>query len=257
MSITVGIFTKTDENGQVDICERWAKPFEKAGFDVPYIPVNATDFEAELQQVDGLLLPGGDSNIHPVFYDLEIEEGDLSGEEERDVERDKAAIALILKAFDMNIPTLGVCRGMQEMIVAFGGQLQKLDFSHINHAAGYAAAQNLDGQRCPKGMDQKVHEITLEKNGFMDGVYEDKTFMVNSIHREGITEKQWASVRNEQLKTRFRIEALAPDGVVEGISARDVDFMMGVQAHFELEGPLHEALFSLFFEKIRAYAQKA
>ena len=240
------------KTGEIAICDRWAAPFEKAGIGVQYIPVGEQNIDGALTDIQGLLLPGGDSNIHPVFYDPDIIEDDLTDEENRNIERDKTAIALIQKAYDMDIPTLGICRGMQEMIVAFGGQLQKLDFSLINHAAGYEAAQNEDGQRCPQDMDKRVHDVEVQPGGFLDEIYTDKTFPVNSIHHEGITQKQWASIRNQTARNVFRIEALAPDGVIEGISAKDKRCVIGVQAHFELEGPLHEALFGLFFDKIRA-----
>lgn len=251
----VGILANTAQGGAFDICERWATPFERAGIDVRYIPVGAKDIAEHLTSVNGLLLPGGDSNIHPIFYDPEIVEDTLTDEENRNIERDKTAIALIQKAYDLDIPTLGICRGMQEMIVAFGGQLQKLDFSTINHATGYEAAQTEGGQRCQEEMDKLVHDLKLEPGGFLDQIYESKTFPVNSIHFEGITQKQWASIRNDTVRNVFRIEALAPDGVIEGISALDKTFILGVQAHFELEGPLHEALFGLFFAKIRERAE--
>ena len=103
-------------------------------------------------------------------------------------------------------------------------------------------------------MDKRVHDLEGQPGGFMDEIYETKIFPVNSIHYEGITQKQWASIRNQTARNIFRIEALAPDGVIEGISATDKRFILGVQAHFELEGPLHEALFGLFFDKITQYA---
>ena len=255
MSVTVGILANVNQNGEIDLCNRWAKPFEKAGIEVRYIPAGSENLNETLESVHGLLLPGGDSNIHPVFYDHDILESDISSEELRDIERDKTAIALIQKAYDLDIPTLGICRGMQEMIVAFGGQLQKLDFSQINHAAGYEAALNETGERRQQEMDRRVHDIEIQPGGFLDEIYADKTFPVNSIHYEGITEKQWASIRNEAVRNVFHIEALAPDGVIEGISAKDKSCVIGVQAHFELEGPLHEALFGLFFEKVRKYRQ--
>ncbi len=254
--LRVGVLAPLDECGGFCLDPRWAKPFEKAGIAVRCIPVGCENIAESLHNIHGLLLPGGDSNIHPIFYNPKIAEDNFSSEEDRDIDRDKTAIALIQKAYDLDIPTLGICRGMQEMIVAFGGQLQKLDFSQIDHAAGYEAAKSETGQRCTEDMDKRIHDVEVQPGGFLDNIYTDKNFAVNSIHHEGITEKQWASIRNKTARNVFRIEALAPDGVIEGISAKDKACIIGVQAHFELEGPLHDGLFGLFFEKVHEYKRK-
>ncbi len=251
--IRVGILAPKDEFDQIKLCSRWMEPFERAGIEVVHIPVGTENIREALGDVHGLLLPGGDANIHPIFYGGEkMEKPDL-----RDIERDHTAIRLVLEAYKRDIPTFGICRGMQEMIVAFGGQIDDLDTSIIDHAKGYQIAPiNEKGQRNHEAMDTRVHEFEIQAGGILAGVFNEKTWMVNSIHGQGITLDQFKSARNKRLRDRFRIEALAPDGVVEAISAKEKQFFLGVQPHFELEGPMHEAVFGAFFRNIHQYAQR-
>ncbi|MCB9983373.1 MAG: gamma-glutamyl-gamma-aminobutyrate hydrolase family protein [Rhodospirillales bacterium] len=253
--VTVGILCEIDGDGKRKTCDRWAKPFEKAGMNVEYIPAGADDLDVRLSRIHGLLLPGGDSNIHPLFYDPDYEESEASKTERRDIARDRTAIELAQKAYALNIPTLGICRGMQEMMVAFGGALETLN-TDINHAKGYEAVRE-DGSRCFETMDRLIHPIEIVPGGLLDDIYDRKTFLVNSIHMQGVTRDFWEHDRNKDIREVFRIEAIAPDGVIEAISTHPVHekrFFVGLQAHFELPGPLQISIFTSFRRKIRDYA---
>lgn len=253
--VTVGILAQIDKAGAVKICDRWARPFEKAGMSVEYIRAGADNLDEVLGRVHGLLLPGGDSNIHPLFYDPDYEESETSKTEQRDIARDRTAIELAQKAYMLDLPTLGICRGMQEMMVAFGGALETLN-TDINHAKGYEAVRE-DGSRCLETMDRIVHPIEIVPGGLLDKIYDQKTFSVNSIHMQGITRDFWAHERNNDLREIFRVEAYAPDGVIEAISthpAHEKRFFVGLQAHFELPGPLQISIFTPFRRVIRNYA---
>ncbi|HOO81958.1 MAG TPA: gamma-glutamyl-gamma-aminobutyrate hydrolase family protein [Alphaproteobacteria bacterium] len=253
--VRVGILAERNENGEVSICERWARPFEKAGMNVEYIPVGAENIDEILDRIHGLLLPGGDSNINPYFYDPGQLNDHLSIAQQRDIARDRTAIALAQKAYALNIPTLGICRGMQEMLVAFGGALETLN-TQINHAQGYNAVL-ADGTRCFETMDRPVHEIEIVPGGLLDSIYDKKNFFVNSIHMQGITHEFWQHDRNKDLREVFRVEAYAPDGVIEAISTHrehEKRFFVGLQAHFELPGALHISIFTPFRREIRDYA---
>jgi len=257
--VRVGILAEINESGEIDICERWAVPFEKAGMVVEYIPAGAGNIDEIMEHIHGLLLPGGDSNINPYFYEPDQLGTCLSEAQERDIARDRTAITLAQKAYEMNIPTLGICRGMQEMLVAFGGVLETLN-TEINHAQGYDAVL-ADGTRCFETMDRPVHEIEIVSGGLLDDIYYKKKFLVNSIHMQGITSEYWKNERNKGARAIFRIEAVAPDGVIEAISVdskHDKYFFVGLQAHFELPGPLQISIFTPFRRHIRDYAaQKA
>ena len=121
--LRVAVLAPLCPNGQVNLNPRWMMPFQKAGVAVDFIPVGASSehIDAAIQRAHGVLLPGGNANVHPMFYDPKYEEDHqwpLRKDDLRDIERDRTAMQIAWKAKSLNIPTLGVCRGMQEMIVA-------------------------------------------------------------------------------------------------------------------------------------------
>ena len=77
------------------------------------------DFDALLARVDGVLLPGSRSNVHPTRYGVTPS----PQAEPHDEMRDWVTLPLIRAAARQGVPLFAVCRGMQEMNVAFGGTL--------------------------------------------------------------------------------------------------------------------------------------
>lgn len=232
-------------NDTAPLCSRWRTPFEDREVRIIKPRMNI-DASANLSGLSGFLLPGGNSNIHPSF----VGRDENPHPDDHDIVRDFSAIALTKRAYDMKLPTLGICRGMQEMVAAYGGALQKLD--NNNHAINYQHAGDW------KKMDTPVHPIEFTPDGKLYPLFKHlcdkhRSVDVNSMHYEGITLAGWHSVQSERLRKLFQIEALSDDDVVEAISAIDRDFFIGVQAHFELAGKLHDALFSSFIKHIDAY----
>lgn len=256
--LRVAILAPLCPEGQVNLNSRWVEPFHKNGIDVEFIPVGSSDDQitAALARSHGVLLPGGNANVHPMFYDP-LYEDDLSWplrkDDLRDIERDKTAMQIAWKAKSLNIPTLGICRGMQEMIVAFGGRLEKLEDKGINHAAGYANDFNQNGCMEPEEIGHTVHDIHILDDRQLRNIFRRGVLHVNSVHGEGITILSWNKPENKTLRDTFSIEAIADDGVIEGISHGN---MLGVQFHAEVEGEEpdnHRLLFGHFFDKMHAY----
>ena len=238
----VGIMAPLNADGDIDLCERWSKPFAGTNIDVVKIPVGAGGYQEILDTLDGLLLPGGHSMIHPSFYT----DKPTPVEELYDRDRDAYAMDLISYAFETDLPLLGICRGMQEMIVAFGGHIEVLPIDEIDHGKGY----EFDGDH--KGMDKPVHNINIENGGVLADLFgAQSTLYVNSIHKQGVTKAKWEELKDNKPFDQLRIEALAPDGVIEAISAKDKAFFLGLQPHFEFEGPQHDTVFSAFCGAIR------
>ena len=245
--LRVGVLAPVNGEGNVDLDKRWTKPLAQRGFEVIRIPVKPLDdpesnaaFEA-LEHLDGLLMPGGDSNIHPSIYKQFVTQSD----ELHDVDRDLFAIELLRDAYGRDLPVLGICRGFQEMVVAFGGELTRLDQDgEFNHAAGYDAPV-VEGRRCQKTMDLPVHPIEIQSGGHLARIFEKKVFLVNSIHVDG------TKALKGKLADEFHVEAMAPDGVIEGISAKNKSFFMGLQPHYELPGPQHRGVYDEFERYIR------
>ena len=245
-TIRVGMLSPICKDGQVALCKRWAEPFLNRGVDVILIPVGTTDLHEVLDRIDGLILPGGDSNIHPSFYTPFV----TPVRDQYDYDRDVFAMDLAEAAYHMKIPTLGICRGMQEMIVTFGGHLKKLEVGKYNHALGYNAI-GPDGKKDFEVLDMPVHPVYFKKGGKLSLIYNDESYATrgldrdalwNSVHYEGIDEKDWQSARNKAVREVLNVEGAAPDGVVEAVSAPNHPFFIGIQAHIELPGPLHEML---------------
>ena len=249
----IGIMAPLDQDGNPDLCERWAKPFISRNIDVFMLPVGTPNPQEILEHVDGLMLPGGDTNIHPFFYT-----GIYAEFDDDDIARDQYAFDLIKMAYDMDLPTLGVCRGFQEMIVAHGAPIRQLKDTTYQHWLGYEGRRE-DGNHCFITMDRPVHPFVIEEGGLLSEIYnqsaienygikldENGHIMVNSLHYEGMDEYMWGLPQSAEFRTRFRAEAWSPDEpkrVLEAISAIGKRFFVGYQPHIELEGAQHKALF--------------
>lgn len=176
-----------------------------------------------LDALDGLLLSGG-GDVDPARYGA-------SNERSTDVDgrRDAWELALAREAAARGLPTLGICRGLQVLDVAFGGTLRQ----HV-WADGTDHPDLL-----PEGhahLRQGRHEVWFEPGSRLGSVYGMEVRTVNSLHHQAA----------DRVSDRFAVVARSPDGVVEAIEAVDGWSAMAVQWHPERmsrseEGPLFEA----------------
>lgn len=182
-----------------------------------------------LDALHGLLLTGSPSNIEPHHY------GDAAVEEYADPGRDKLAFALIEAAIDRQLPLLGICRGLQELVVATGGSLHR----QLQRVPGCQEHRE-DQKLALTARYAPVHDIHIQPGGLLAQLAEgDERFRVNSLHQQGI----------RSLGDRLRIEALADDGLPEAVSLRDHPFALAVQWHPEWQSgqdPLSRQLFTGF-----------
>lgn len=168
-----------------------------------------------LDHVDGLLLTGSRSNVHPGEYGAEP----ASDHEPYDPARDATSLPLIRAALACGRPLFAICRGMQELNVALGGTIA-------------AEIQSLPGRmdhRAPESQDQDArfairHPVRVRPKGRLAAILGSGTVTVNSVHRQGI----------DRLAERLAVEAVAEDGTIEAVSVRDAaGFALGVQWHPE------------------------
>jgi putative glutamine amidotransferase len=169
-----------------------------------------------LDELDGLLFTGSPSNVEPHRY---------GGEESRpgtlhDPARDATTLALIPRAIAAGVPVLGICRGFQEMNVAFGGTL----WQHVHEVPGHHVHhedpnQPLDVQYGP------AHEVTLAPGGLLAGISGGPTrIQVNSLHHQGV----------RTLGPQLIEEARADDGLIEAFRVAEARrFAVAVQWHPE------------------------
>ena len=194
-----------------------------------------------LERVDGLVFTGSASNVEPHHYaGAPSDPGTL-----HDPARDATTLPLIRKAVAAGMPVLGICRGFQEMNVAFGGTLhQKVHQveGKLDHREDESL--ELDVQYGP------AHEVVLEPQGLLRQLAGTDRITVNSLHAQGI----------DRLGEGLSIEARAPDGLVESFRVHSAkSFAVAVQWHPEwqvMSNPFSRALFAAFGDATREYMQK-
>jgi putative glutamine amidotransferase len=190
-----------------------------------------------LAAVDGLMFTGSYSNVEPLRYNgPPSAPGTL-----HDPARDATTLPLLRDAIDAGVPVLAICRGFQEMNVAFGGTLHQ----SVHTVQGYRdhrenSDDSLDVQYGPS------HPLQLAPAGLLARLASGaQTVRVNSLHAQGI----------ERLGDSLRVEARAPDGLIEAIGVADARaFALGVQWHPEWKfaaDPLSGAIFRAFGDACR------
>ena len=200
-----------------------------------------TDVPELLDVVDGVLLTGARANVHPSRFAVEAS----PMHEPYDDERDAVALALIEICVARGIPVFGICRGLQEMNVAFGGSLHPeiRDLpGRINHRM--PRLENGEIHPDPKVVFADRHDVKLVPGGVFARLVGQDTIRVNSLHGQGILDPG----------PRVVIESVADDGTIEAIRIRDAEgFALGVQWHAEYDpqtNPVNRALFTAFGEAL-------
>jgi putative glutamine amidotransferase len=196
-----------------------------------------TDIAALLSVVDGILLTGARANVHPSHFGTEPD----PAYEPYDQRRDALALPLVRACVDEGVPVFGLCRGMQEMNVAFGGSLhpeiRELP-GRMNHRMPRLETGEIHPDPAVVFADR--HEVALKPDGAFTQILGEETIRVNSLHGQGILE----------LGERIVAEGVAEDGTIEAISIADAaGFALGVQWHAEYDpqiNPVNRRLFQAF-----------
>ena len=195
---------------------------------IPPQPENAADIVNEL---DGVILAGG-FDCHPAIYGDEMH----PTTEVMDERRQENDLALARLARQHNIPTLGICLGLQMMNVAAGGTLVQ----DINSQLETEIVHESDPS-------QRVrHDVMIEPGTRLGGIVAARRLNVNSSHHQAIRE----------VGEGLRVTAQAPDGIIEGVEDPRHPFYVGVQWHPEdMAGEdAAAAIFGAFVEAARRHA---
>jgi putative glutamine amidotransferase len=192
---------------------------------------------AVLDRLDGLLLPGSPSNVHPSHYDG----GDSLTPDRHDLERDATTLRLIPEALARGIPLLAICRGIQELNVALGGTLHQ----KVHEVPGRMDHRPDLG---PGPLEEKYaprHLVFL--SGQLARIVGSTKILVNSLHGQAI----------DILASGFVVEARAPDDTIEAVRVEQArGFALGVQWHPEwgyADDSASLAIFRAFGEACVAY----
>ncbi len=196
------------------------------------------DVDMVLDRVDGVLISGSRTNVHPTLYG----EAETEAHGPFDPARDTTSFALIRRALERGIPLLAICRGIQELNVALGGTLA-------------AEIQDLPGRmdhRKPDTTDRDAafairHSIHVQDGSSLAAIVGAGQVKVNSLHRQAIS----------RLAPRLAVEAVAEDGTVEAVSVINAaGFAIGVQWHPEYwvdSDAISRRIFEAFGEAVRRY----
>jgi putative glutamine amidotransferase len=195
------------------------------------------DINTLLLLADGILLTGSPSNLHPSHFGQAVHNPDLP----LDPARDALTLSLVRAAIDVGVPLLAICRGFQELNVAFGGSLHQT----VHEVSGLIDHREVAGKSI-KEQYEAAHPVSLLIRGKLEAIVGSNQMMVNSIHGQGI----------DRLGLGLTAEAHAPDGLIEAISVdKSKSFAMGVQWHPEwqvMKNPDYLAIFKAFGDACRA-----
>ena len=182
-------------------------------------PERFTSIEEAMDGVSGLLLTGG-GDVDPALYGETPEPGGSMGIEP---ERDEMEMALFRYAIAKDMPTLGICRGMQLINVAMGGRL----------------IQDLPGHTLPE-FQSAVHQVYVSPGSRFGAIIgAGAIYRTNSRHHQGLKEAQRAP---ELLASAYHPE----DGIVEALESPEHPWLLGVQCHPEREDEVPKSFGKLF-----------
>ncbi len=200
-----------------------------------------TDIAALMEAVDGVLLTGARANVHPTRFGAEHH----PSHEPYDEERDALALPLIEACVAAGMPVFGICRGFQELNVAFGGSLHP-EIRDLPGRMNHRMPRLENGEPHP---DLAVifadrHDVDLVPGGAFAGLLGRDRIRVNSLHGQGLS----------AIGGRVVVEGTAEDGTVEAVRIRGAaGFALGVQWHAEYDpqtNPVNRALFAAFGEAV-------
>ncbi|HEV2474666.1 MAG TPA: gamma-glutamyl-gamma-aminobutyrate hydrolase family protein [Chthonomonadales bacterium] len=218
--------------GNGPLRETYIAAVEKAGAAaMPLPPAPEDSLRKQLGELDGLLLSGG-PDLAPRWFGEAPHPG--LGEVEED--RDSSEMALIRMALEQDMPIFGICRGIQILNVALGGDL----FQHIP-------------DQCPSGIEHQQknrnaareitsHEICIAAGSRMEQIAGSRTMETNSFHHQAL----------RRIAAGLRVTARAQDGVVEAVEDPTRTFLLAVQFHPEDTAPSQDQSARLFAEFVRA-----
>jgi len=197
--------------------------------------------ETLLDRLDGVLLTGGVSNVEPWRYS-----GPASREGvPHDTRRDGVALRLACSAVERGLPLLGICRGLQEMNVAFGGTLHQ----HLHEVPGRLDHRSLKDRPIEERYEPR-HRLELARDGWLADLLGGRDVSVNTLHGQGV----------DRLGDGLTVEAWAEDGTVEALTVAGAPgFALGVQWHTEFRPdlyPVHARILGAFGDACRAYADR-
>ncbi len=184
---------------------------------------------AYLEHLDGLIVTGGAFDVDPALFGDSSRHATVILKERRT----RFELSIVREALARDLPILGICGGQQLLNVALGGTL----IQHIPDTVADCLAHEQPNPRNEPG-----HSVALAAGSLLQKIAQTDTIMVNSAHHQAVA----------ATGPGVLVNAVAPDGVIEGIEVPDKRFCMGVQWHPEFHiSAADRALFAAFIESCR------
>jgi putative glutamine amidotransferase len=235
IGITVRQIPARETKGRLDTARSYVDEIERAGGVARLIAPNQ-NLRSEIGKIDGLLLPGG-GDVYPKLYGANPD-----GSEPPDNARDRMEIEAIRLALNRRMPILGICRGIQVLNVALGGDL-------IQHIPKLNRGKSRFLQHCdPK--NRLSHNIRVEAGSLLARLIRAKRPKVNSRHHQAV---------GERLGEGLRVTARSSDGIVEAIEMDKSRLVLGVQFHPEnlvANYPRHGGIFKWLIAEATRYRRR-
>lgn len=194
-------------DGDATLSDRYYKQVVAAG-GIPILIPPVADKEVvvnTLEHIDGLLLTGG-GDYNPLWAGEEPQKGLHAVNAERDLPE----LLITQLAYNRQIPMLGICRGIQTLVMALGGKVVQDIDAKLKHSQ--------DADR-----SLPTHKVKIAPDSTLYNIYGAEEIYVNSFHHQAVGETG----------NRFRRTALSADGIVEAIESVEYKPIMGVQWHPE------------------------
>ena len=203
------------------------------------------DLRDYISNIDGVLLTGGRANIEPHHFGGK----EFPKDEIIDPARDYTALNLIKECTKLRMPIFGICRGIQEINVAYGGTLI-YRVHECNGKKDHRMPQNDDAS--VEEIFRPRHVVKFPRQGLLENFTGESQVVVNSLHGQGI----------DRLGDGLNLEATSEDGLVEALSVTGYEtFGIGIQWHAEFhperpENYINRVLFKRFGVSCREFQSK-
>lgn len=198
------------------LAQRYYRAVEQAGATPLVLPPLSSSgaIRRSLELIDGLIISGGGFDIHPSYYgEKPIHELGIVKAERTEFELDIATAAL-----KKDLPMLGICGGEQALNVVLGGSLYQDIAAQVPHA---------DEHQQSEKKTRGGHQVQIPDGTRLRAIVKQPSLEVNTTHHQAV----------KKLGKGLIINAVADDGVIEGIESTRHRFVIGVQWHPEVLAP--------------------
>jgi putative glutamine amidotransferase len=194
------------------IRENYCSAVRHAGGLPVLLPHEPDDATAYLDRIDGLIVTGGGFDVDPALFGAAQRHPSVTTKDRRTA----FELAAAKGALARDLPVLGICGGQQLLNVALGGTL----IQHIPDEVSDALPH-----RQPNPRNEPGHTVKIVARTLLHRITGAESLAVNSAHHQAVKEAGPGVV----------VDAVAEDGVVEGIEDPRRHFCLGVQWHPEFE----------------------